>query len=51
VIGLSGVLSTVQQQAYGRWLLAVAALGLLAFGCFELIEAYARRVRAPKLAP
>jgi hypothetical protein len=50
VVGLSGVLSIVENQAYGRWLLAVAALGLLAFGCFEIIEAYARRVRAPKMA-
>jgi Domain of Unknown Function (DUF1206) len=50
VVGLSGVLTTLEHQAYGRWLLAVAALGLVAFGCFEMIEAYARRVRAPKMA-
>jgi Domain of Unknown Function (DUF1206) len=50
VVGLGGVLNALQHQAYGKWVLAVAALGLLAFGCFELIEAYARRVRAPKLA-
>jgi hypothetical protein len=29
-------------------MLAVAGLGLVAFGAFELIEAYARRIRAPK---
>lgn len=50
VIGLSGALRTLQQQFYGRWFLGIAALGLLAFGCFEIIEAFARRVRTPKLA-
>jgi hypothetical protein len=47
VVGLSGVLTTLQRLPYGQWLLGIAALGLLAFGCFELIEAYARRVRPP----
>ncbi len=50
VIGVSGVLRTLQEQNYGRWMLAVAGLGLLAFGAFEIVEAYARRVRPPKLA-
>lgn len=49
VVGLSGVLRILQEQSYGGWLLGTAALGLLAFGCFELIEAAARRVRVPKL--
>jgi Domain of Unknown Function (DUF1206) len=48
VIGVSGVLRTLQEQSYGRGMLAVAGLGLVAFGAFELIEAYARRVRPPK---
>jgi hypothetical protein len=50
VVGVAGVLDTLQHQSYGRWLLAVVALGLLAFGCFEIIEAFVRRVHAPKLA-
>lgn len=49
VVGLSGALRILQQQVYGGWLLGIAALGLLAFGCFEMIEAAARRVRVPKL--
>jgi hypothetical protein len=48
VIGVSGVLRTLQEQNYGRWLLAVAGLGLVAFGAFEIVEAYARRIRPPK---
>jgi hypothetical protein len=48
-IGLAGALRTLQHQTYGGALLAVAACGLLAFGCFEILEAAARRVHAPKL--
>lgn len=48
-VGLSGLLRTLQRQSYGGVLLAVAALGLLAFGCFEIMEAIMRRVRVPKL--
>jgi hypothetical protein len=48
VIGVSGVLRTLQEQSYGRWMLAIAGLGLVAFGAFEIVEAYARRVRPPK---
>lgn len=48
VIGLSGALRTLQQQSYGGILLGIAALGLLSYGCFEMIEAFARRIRAPK---
>jgi hypothetical protein len=48
VIGVSGVLRTLQEQSYGRWMLAIAGLGLLAFGAFEIVEAYARRIRPPK---
>lgn len=49
-VGLSGVLRTLQHQSYGGVLLGIAALGLVAFGSFEIIEACARRVRTPKLA-
>lgn len=48
-VGLSGVLRTLQHQTYGGVLLAIAALGLLAFGVFEIMEAMMRRVRVPKL--
>ncbi|MGB6320801.1 MAG: DUF1206 domain-containing protein [Xanthobacteraceae bacterium] len=50
VVGVSGVLQALQGQSYGRWMLAVAGFGLVAFGAFEIIEAYARRIRAPTLA-
>ena len=50
VVGLSGALRTIQQQAYGGPLLAIASLGLLAFACFEFIEASGRRIRAPTFA-
>ncbi|MGB7256153.1 MAG: DUF1206 domain-containing protein, partial [Xanthobacteraceae bacterium] len=53
VVGVSGVLQSLQAlqgQSYGRWMLAVAGFGLVAFGAFEIIEAYARRIRAPTLA-
>jgi hypothetical protein len=48
-LGMSGALQNVQQQPYGSVLLALAGLGLMAFGVFEMIEAQARRVRAPKV--
>jgi len=49
VVGVSGALSVLQRQSYGATLLAVVATGLFAFGCFEIIEAFARRVEAPEL--
>ena len=45
---LAGVLRAMQSQPYGGALLGIAALGLIAFGCFEVIEA-ATRTRAAKL--
>ncbi len=48
-LGFSGALRTLQAQPYGGVLLAFAGLGLIAFGCFEIIEAAARRVRTPSL--
>lgn len=48
-LGMSGALQTLQQRPYGGVLLALAGLGLIAFGVFEMIEAEARRVRAPKV--
>jgi hypothetical protein len=49
-VGLAGVLRAMQHQAYGGVLLGIAAIGLLAFGFFEIIEATERRARAVKLA-
>jgi hypothetical protein len=45
-VGLAGVLRAMQHQAYGGVLLGVAALGLLAFGFFEIIEATTRHAAA-----
>ena len=45
---LAGVLRAVQSQPNGGVLLGIAALGLIAFGSFEVIEA-ATRTRAAKL--
>ena len=46
--GLAGVLRAMQHQTFGAMLLAVAAVGLLAFGAFEILEAAARPTRAVK---
>lgn len=45
-VSLAGVLRAMQHQAHGGILLGIAALGLLAFGLFEIIEAAARRAHA-----
>lgn len=42
--GLAGALETLQGQPYGQILLAVVALGLVAFGLYCFIEAAWRRV-------
>ena len=47
-VSLAGVLRAMQHQAHGGLLLGIAALGLLAFGFFEIIEAAARRAHAVK---
>jgi Domain of Unknown Function (DUF1206) len=44
--GLHGALQTLQQQPYGWLALAVTALGFIAFGAFQLVEAVFRRVDA-----
>ena len=44
VVGIPGALHDLQQQPYGSVLLAVAALGLIAFAAFEFIEAWARQI-------
>lgn len=45
--GLDGVLRTLAGAPYGRFLLSLAALGLLAFGCFGFAEARWRRTESP----
>jgi hypothetical protein len=47
-VSLAGVLRAMQRQAHGGVLLGIAALGLLAFGFFEIIEAATRRAGAVK---
>jgi hypothetical protein len=45
-VGLAGVLRAVQHQSNGGILLGIAAVGLLAFGFFEIIEAATRHAAA-----
>ncbi|MDN5850407.1 MAG: DUF1206 domain-containing protein, partial [Nitrococcus sp.] len=45
---LSGVLSSLQGQPFGAWLLAIVAVGLLAFSVYSFIEAGYRRVGRPR---
>ena len=42
--GLDAALKTLRDRPYGGWLLGLAALGLVAFGAYGLIEARYRRV-------
>jgi len=42
--GIEGVMLWVQDRVYGRILLGVLALGVMAFGAYSLIEAFVRRV-------
>jgi hypothetical protein len=42
--GLAGALHYVELQPYGPWLLATVAVGFVAYGAFEFIEARYRRV-------
>lgn len=44
-MGLGGALRTLEQQAYGPWLLGVVALGLVAYGLFYLVKARYRRIQ------
>lgn len=44
----AGALESVRQQPHGRWLLAVVAVGLAAFGLFEMVKARYRVIRAAK---
>ena len=44
--GLQGALVTLRQAAYGPWLLGLVALGLIAYGIFQLVKARYRVIRA-----
>lgn len=48
-MGLGGALQTLAAQPYGSALLALAAVGLLAFGVFGIVQALYRRIDAPDL--
>jgi Domain of Unknown Function (DUF1206) len=43
-IGLDGALAKLYNGAYGSWLLGAIAAGLIAFGCFSLVESRYRRI-------
>jgi hypothetical protein len=44
--GLQGALVSLREAAYGPWLLALVALGLIAYGIFQLVKARYRMIRA-----
>ncbi|MBW3571411.1 MAG: DUF1206 domain-containing protein [Gemmatimonadetes bacterium] len=44
--GLQGALVTLRQQSYGAYLLGAVALGLIAYGLFQLVKARFRVIRA-----
>ena len=46
--GVGGALETLQRQPYGPFILGVIALGLIAYGAYELIRARYRRIEAPR---
>lgn len=48
VTTLGSALEAVERQPAGPWILAVAALGFIAFGAFSFIEARFRRIRPPR---
>jgi hypothetical protein len=47
--GLGGALRALQAQPFGRLLFAITALGLFAFGIFQLVIAYYRRIDSSKV--
>lgn len=44
VKGIADALNTLRDSPYGTWLLGVAAIGLVAFGIYSLLEAIFRRI-------
>jgi hypothetical protein len=49
--GIDGALLGLLRQPYGRWLLAVAALGIIAFGLFSVMCARWMRIRVAAAGP
>jgi hypothetical protein len=47
--GLGGALRSLQRQPYGWTLFTITALGLFAFGAFQFVVAWFRRIHAPDL--
>ena len=43
--GVEGALQSLREQSHGRWLLGAAALGLMAYGVFQLAKARYRRIQ------
>ncbi|CAN5266564.1 DUF1206 domain-containing protein [soil metagenome] len=43
--GLGGALQALEQQPFGPWLLGVVAVGLMAYGIYELVRARYRRIQ------
>ena len=48
VTSFGSALDAVERQPAGPWILALAALGFIAFGTFSFIEARFRRIRPPR---
>ncbi len=48
--GTSEALDYVHAMPFGRWLYGLAALGLVAFGCYSIVQTLYRRVDAPTTA-
>lgn len=46
--GLEGALNLLAKGPFGEVVLALTALGLLAFGAFAMVEGWARRIRVPE---
>ena len=44
--GIGGALRTLEEQPFGPWLLGLVAVGLIAYGIYELVRARYRRIRA-----
>jgi hypothetical protein len=42
--GVAEALRTLQQQPYGKWILAVVGLGFVAYGAYEFVNARYRRI-------
>jgi hypothetical protein len=45
--GLEGALNLLRDGPFGELVLALTALGLLAFGAFAMVEGWTRRIRVP----